>query len=143
VVPGDLLERIRNATIEACKSFDCIYALLFGSRAIGVSREYSDVDIAVKFKDSSGCLKKSLDLMSLVEKDLGMPVDVVPLNIADTIIKYEVYSSGIILFCQDYDEYMDDHINAVDEYMDFEPSFNWFYELTVREIRSASTWSKG
>ncbi len=142
-MPGDLLERIRNATIEACKSFDCIYALLFGSRAIGVSREYSDVDIAVKFKDSSGCLKKSLDLMSLVEKDLGMPVDVVPLNIADTIIKYEVYSSGIILFCQDYDEYMDDHINAVDEYMDFEPSFNWFYELTVREIRSASTWSKG
>ncbi|NAZ25070.1 MAG: hypothetical protein GU357_04870 [Thermofilum sp.] len=138
-----MLERIRNATIEACKSFDCIYALLFGSRAIGVSREYSDVDIAVKFKDSSGCLKKSLDLMSLVEKDLGMPVDVVPLNIADTIIKYEVYSSGIILFCQDYDEYMDDHINAVDEYMDFEPSFNWFYELTVREIRSASTWSKG
>jgi predicted nucleotidyltransferase len=143
VVPEDVLERIRNATIEACKSFDCIYALLFGSRATGVSREYSDVDIAVKFKDSSGCLKKSLDLMSLVEKDLGMPVDVVPLNIADTIIKYEVYSNGIILFCQDYDEYMDDHINAIDEYMDFEPSFNRFYELTVREIRSASTSSEG
>jgi len=142
-VPGDLLERIRNATIEACKSFDCVYALLFGSRASSVSREYSDVDIAVKFKDSRGCLKKSLDLMSLVEKDLGMPVDVVPLNIADTIIKYEVYSSGIILFCLDYNEYMDDHINAVDEYMDFEPSFNRFYELTVREIRIASTGSEG
>jgi predicted nucleotidyltransferase len=138
-----MLERIRNAVIGACKSFDCVYALLFGSRAAGVSREYSDVDVAVKFKDSKSCLRKSLDLMSLVEEELGMRVDVVPLNIADTIIKYEVYSSGIILFCLDYDEYMDDYINAVDEYMDFEPSFNRFYELTEREIRNACTGSEG
>lgn len=72
-----------------------------------------------------------------MEEELGISVDVVPLNIADTILKYEVYSQGILLFYTDYDEYMDDYVNAIDEYLDFEQTFTRFYESTVREIRNA------
>jgi uncharacterized protein YutE (UPF0331/DUF86 family) len=34
---------------------------------------------------------------------------------------------------------MDDYINAIDEYLDSEHSFNRFYELTVKEIKNACT----
>jgi predicted nucleotidyltransferase len=135
------LERIRKAIIKTCDNFDCVYVLLFGSRATGNAKVYSDVDVAIKFKDSKNCLKKALDFMSLVEEELGVHVDVVPLNIADTIVKYEIYRCGIILFCVNYDEYMDDYINAIDEYLDFEHSFNRFYELTIKEIKNACTGS--
>ena len=35
------------------------------------------------------------------------------------------------------EKYMDDHINAIDEYLDFEPTFNKFYKLIVKEIKNA------
>jgi predicted nucleotidyltransferase len=131
------LEEIKRAVIKACNNIDCIYALLFGSRATSNFRDYSDVDIAVKFKDSNNCLNKALELMSIIEEELGIHVDVIPLNIADTIIKYEAYSQGVILFNMDNDRYMDDYINAIDEYLDFEYIFNRFYEAIVKEIKNA------
>jgi hypothetical protein len=75
--------------------------------------------------------------MSIIEEELGIHVDVIPLNIADTIIKYEAYSQGVILFNMDNDRYMDDYINAIDEYLDFEYIFNRFYEAIVKEIKNA------
>jgi hypothetical protein len=71
--------------------------------------------------------------MSKLSIKLNIDVDVIPLNISDTIIKYEVYSNGILLFCKDYNEYMDDHINAIDEYLDFEHVFNKFYEKQLKK----------
>ncbi|MEM3630404.1 MAG: nucleotidyltransferase domain-containing protein [Nitrososphaerota archaeon] len=133
------LEEIKKAVVKACSNFDCIYAILFGSRAISNAKEYSDIDIAVKFKDSSNSLNKALNIMSIIEEELNTHVDVVPLNIADTIIKYEVYSQGIILFNTNNDIYMDDYINAIDEYLDFEYIFNKFYKIIVDEIKDAST----
>jgi len=129
------LERIRRVIVKVCSGVDCVYALLFGSRAIGYTWDYSDVDIAIRFKDSSNCLNKALNLMSSIEDELGVHVDVIPLNIADTIVKYEAYSQGIVPFSIDNSRYLVDYINAVDEYLDFEYSFNKFYKLTVEEMR--------
>ena len=131
------IDEIRNTIIEVCENEDCVYALLFGSLAHGTFKEYSDIDIAIKFKKSDNYLNKTLRIMSKLSIKLNIDVDVIPLNISDTIIKYEVYSNGILLFCKDYNEYMDDHINAIDEYLDFEHVFNKFYEKTVKEIKDA------
>jgi predicted nucleotidyltransferase len=133
------IDEIRNAIIEVCESEECVYALLFGSLARGTFKEYSDIDIAVKFKKDDDYLNKTLRIMSKLSIKLNIDVDVIPLNICDTIIKYEIYSNGILLFCKDYNEYMDDHVNAIDEYLDFEYVFNKFYERTVKEIRDAAT----
>ncbi len=133
------IDEIRNAVIEVCESEECVYALLFGSLARGTFKEYSDIDIAIKFKKGDDYLNKTLRIMSKLSIKLNIDVDVIPLNICDTIIKYEIYSNGILLFCKDYNEYMDDHVNAIDEYLDFEYVFNKFYERTVKEIRDAAT----
>jgi len=120
------LERVRGAVTKACGCSDCVYALLFGSRATGSAKEYSDVDIAVRFRDAGDCLAKASELASMIEEELGVRVDVVPLNVADTILRYEAYSHGILLYCVDRGAYMDDYVNAVDEYLDFERSFSKF-----------------
>jgi predicted nucleotidyltransferase len=133
------IDEIRNAVIEVCESEECVYALLFGSLARGTSKEYSDIDIAIKFKKGDDYLNKTLRIMSKLSIKLNIDVDVIPLNISDTIIKYEIYSNGILVFCKDYNEYIDDHINAIDEYLDFEHVFNKFYEKIVKEIRDAVT----
>jgi predicted nucleotidyltransferase len=133
------IDEIRNAVIEVCEGEECAYALLFGSLARGTFKEYSDIDIAIKFKKGDDYLNKTLRIMSKLSIKLNTDVDVIPLNISDTIIKYEIYSNGILLFCKDYNEYMDDHVNAIDEYLDFEYVFNKFYERTVKEIRDAAT----
>ncbi len=133
------IDEIRNAVIEVCESEECVYALLFGSLARGTFKEYSDIDIAIKFKKGDDYLNKTLRIMSKLSIKLNTDVDVIPLNISDTIIKYEIYSNGILVFCKDYNEYIDDHINAIDEYLDFEHVFNKFYERIVKEIRDAVT----
>jgi predicted nucleotidyltransferase len=133
------IDEIRNAVIEVCEGEECAYALLFGSLARGTFKEYSDIDIAIKFKKGDDYLNKTLRIMSKLSIKLNTDVDVIPLNISDTIIKYEIYSNGILLFCKDYNEYMDDHINAIDEYLDFEDVFKKFYERIVKEIRDAAT----
>jgi predicted nucleotidyltransferase len=133
------IDEIRNAVIEVCEGEECAYALLFGSLARGTFKEYSDIDIAIKFKKGDDYLNKTLRIMSKLSIKLNTDVDVIPLNISDTIIKYEIYSNGILLFCKDYNEYMDDHVNAIDEYLDFEDVFNKFYERTVKEIKDAAT----
>jgi predicted nucleotidyltransferase len=133
------IDEIRNAVIEVCESEECVYALLFGSLARGTFKEYSDIDIAIKFRKGDDYLNKTLRIMSKLSIKLNIDVDVIPLNICDTIIKYEIYSNGRLLFCKDYNEYMDDHVNAIDEYLDFEYVFNKFYEKIVKEIRDAAT----
>jgi predicted nucleotidyltransferase len=133
------IDEIRNAIMEVCEYEECVYALLFGFLARGIFKEYSDIDIAIKFKKGDDYLNKTLRIMSKLSIKLNTDVDVIPLNISDTIIKYEIYSNGILLFCKDYNEYIDDHVNAIDEYLDFEYVFNKFYERTVKEIRDAAT----
>jgi predicted nucleotidyltransferase len=136
------LEEIKKAIIEICEKEDCIYAILFGSVALGTAKEYSDIDIALKFKKNNDYINKTLRIMSNLSIKLNIDIDIIPLNIADTIIKYEIYSNGILLFCKDYNEYMDDYINAIDEYLDFEHIFNKFYERIVKEIKDAASRSQ-
>ncbi len=64
------LEKIKEAVVRARNNFDCIYALLFGSVARGDAKDYSNIDIAVKFRDTRNCFKKALDLMSEILKEI-------------------------------------------------------------------------
>lgn len=122
---------------EACERLGCAYVVLFGSQATGEARVYSDVDLAVRFIDGRDCMERCLDLACRLEESLGIRVDVVAIDMADSLLKYEVFSRGKLLYCRDRDRYLDDRVNAIDEYLDFKPVFERFYRRTVREIRSA------
>lgn len=128
---------------ELYAKYGFLYVILFGSYATGHAKSYSDLDLAIMFESEAGCLSKALDVAMDLEEDIGVKVDVVPLNIADTILKYEAYSGGVLLFCSDRARFIDDKINAIDEYLDFSYHFEKFYRRTVEEIVDAFAGSKG
>lgn len=131
------MRKLREIVGELCKVHGCTYAILFGSQACGVAKPYSDIDIAVKFRGNVDYLKGAFEMASDLEERLGIHVDVVAVNVADTILKYEVFSSGMLLYCENYDEYMDDFINSIDEWLDFQYHFNKFYNRVIKEMRDA------
>ncbi|MEM2982388.1 MAG: nucleotidyltransferase domain-containing protein [Candidatus Bathyarchaeia archaeon] len=137
------MERLREVVAQACRKTDCLYALMFGSQARGDAKVYSDLDMTVMFKSPGGCVDKAMGIAFDIEEEMGVRVDVVPLNVADTILRYEAYSQGELLYCLDKGRYLDDFINAIDEYLDFSYHFNKFYEKTLREMGCAVARGKG
>lgn len=137
------LNEILKIVGDVCRKYECIYAVLFGSYARGESKKYSDIDIAVMFrKNNIDYLSKAMDIAFDLEEIFNVKVDVVPLNIADLIVRYQVYSEGILAYCEDYNKYMDDKIDSIDLYLDFSYHFEKFYRKTLREIRDAVSRSK-
>ncbi|MEM2739708.1 MAG: nucleotidyltransferase domain-containing protein [Candidatus Bathyarchaeia archaeon] len=131
------LEVVREAAIRVCRELRCVYVILFGSRALGYAKVYSDVDVAIKIKDPEDTVDAVVRASSIFEEILGVEVDVVILNSVDTILRYEVFSGGIPILVNDYGEYMDDFVNAIDEYLDFKDDFEVFYRRIVGRIRDA------
>ncbi|OYT25913.1 MAG: hypothetical protein B6U95_08305 [Thermofilum sp. ex4484_82] len=136
------VEKLKKRLKKLYAKYKYLYVVLFGSYATGHVKSYSDLDLAIMFENEIDCLSKALDVAMDLEEDMGVKVDVVPLNIADTILKYEVYGRGILLFCSNKSRFIDDKINAIDEYLDFSYHFEKFYRKTVREIANAVTGSK-
>ncbi len=134
------LEKLRRIVEKICSKANCVYAILFGSYANGKIKDYSDIDLAVYFSDvKNDYVDTALNLAFKLEEALGRKVDVIPLNIADSIIKYEVFTHGILLYCTNHTKYFDDHVNAIDEYLDFKPCFERFYRKNLRELKNATT----
>jgi hypothetical protein len=94
---------------------------LFGSQASGVFDKSSDVDVAVLFS-------KNLDPMTTFEKTVLLEqslrelnpflFDIVPLNSAPGILKYEVISNCKILYCTDNNCRIDFEVKSIKEYID-------------------------
>ena len=131
----DILSLLKNAIERIDKKLSIEYALLFGSYARGEQRNYSDLDVAVKFKSSNNCIMRAGKLSQELSDLLGKDVNVVPINISDTILKYEIYTNGIIILCRDIEKYYDDKLNAVDEYLDFKELFEKHYRRVLKEIK--------
>lgn len=104
------------------------FVVLFGSQAAGNGREHSDVDVAVlttKEKDLS-VLENYCEILEFVSEAFGFPdsrIDLTNLNKANPFLKYEVASSGRLLY-GDGDEYADFKAGAFKEYIDSKPLFD-------------------
>ncbi|MGC8932213.1 MAG: type VII toxin-antitoxin system MntA family adenylyltransferase antitoxin [Candidatus Methanodesulfokora sp.] len=131
----EVLALIKDKVERADKKLSIEYALLFGSYAKEEQREYSDLDIAVKFKSDNNCIMKAGKLSQELSDVLGIDVNVVPINIADTILKYEIYVNGITIFCKNIEKYYDDRLNAIDEYLDFKELFKRHYKRVLERIK--------
>jgi predicted nucleotidyltransferase len=73
-------------------------AMLLGSRARSRAREDSDVDIGILPVDPDLPLREELELQARVERACGHPVDLVRLDRADVLLRWEVARHGILLF---------------------------------------------
>ncbi|MEA2089537.1 MAG: nucleotidyltransferase domain-containing protein [Thermoproteota archaeon] len=96
-----------------------VVAYLFGSVAKGAAGRLSDVDVAVFLsKGYDLTLDYRLYLMGELAAIIGRKTDVVVLNEAPPLLRYEVIKCGKILYCKDEYHRVAFEERTLDEYLD-------------------------
>jgi len=112
-------------------------AYLFGSQAKGTSAKESDFDIAVLFKKNPSD-PLALEEISLLSEELNKffltSVDIVCLNNAPLLLKYEVVSYGKVIYCDDEFERINYEVSIVEEYIDEAPIRKLYNEALYKRI---------
>ena len=75
-----------------------IAAYLFGSQAKGTAQQKSDIDVAILLDDQTGGIFDLLSFIVEAETTTGRQVDIVVLNTASEVLKYQVRKHGTLLF---------------------------------------------
>ncbi|HHU82860.1 MAG TPA: nucleotidyltransferase domain-containing protein [Firmicutes bacterium] len=102
------------------------FAYLFGSQAKGTAGRLSDIDVAVFF-DEAAYIRGSIygpesELVFKLEKALEAgPVDIVVLNKAPILLRYQVLKYGEIIYCRSEEERIKFHEETIRLYLDFLP----------------------
>ena len=117
-------ERIEKYAFEKGIKF----IILFGSQAVGDRHENSDFDVAVLTtrEKNLSVLKNYSEILDFLSNILGIPdyrIDLTNLNKTNPFLKYEVVSSGKLLY-GDEDEYADYRAGAFKDYVDSQPLFH-------------------
>jgi predicted nucleotidyltransferase len=98
-------------------------AMLFGSAARGTSRDDSDVDIAIIPLDPQLALSAELDLQRSLGDACGRPVDLMRLDRASCLLRWQVARDGSVLFQAGPFEAARFIASAASEYLDYKPDF--------------------
>lgn len=111
-------------------------AYLFGSRAKGTSGQNSDFDIAILFKSPSEplALREITDISQELAKFFSSKIDIVSLNCASLLLKYEVVHSGKILYRENEIDRINFEVSVMKEYIDEEPLRKLYNEALHKKI---------
>jgi predicted nucleotidyltransferase len=113
-------------------------AIMFGSAARGTMHEGSDVDIGILPADPDLPLAAELDLQASLEQVCGRPVDLVRLDRAPTLVKWQVARDARVLIESGPFQAARFLASAASEYLDFEPSFTQAAALFRRRLARGS-----
>jgi len=92
-------DAIKNKIVAICERKPAIEAAyVFGSCAKGKQTQSSDLDVAILLNETKTADFSMLTFITVLEKQLDCKVDVVGLNNAGEVLKYEVRRKGIRIF---------------------------------------------
>ncbi|RLE68046.1 MAG: hypothetical protein DRJ34_03765 [Thermoprotei archaeon] len=132
-----MYEKIAEEIRRISDKYGIIYALLFGSSIDGYMLRSSDIDIAVMLKGDpknfGENLRISVKISSILGRSLGREVDIIILNTAPLGLKYEIYTTGKILFCSDRERFIDDLVKTIGMYQDFRIFISPLYRKLVEK----------
>lgn len=122
------IKRVAGELFAEKKDVELVY--LFGSEARGQSVGSSDVDIAI-FLKSMPSAEKRLELRTKISSELSKmlrrEVEVVILNGAGCILKYQVIRDGKLMFERHEGAERTFRLATIKEYFDYLPTFNFHY----------------
>ncbi|MEJ5199650.1 MAG: nucleotidyltransferase domain-containing protein [Anaerolineae bacterium] len=117
---------------------DIVAAYLFGSLAEGRATPRSDIDIAVLLNripdDELGDLGRRLRLMEEFRRFADREVDVVILNTAPPLLRYQVLRHGRRLFERDRRARVEFEVRTGQEYEDLKPIRDFFTRALMTEL---------
>ncbi len=117
---------------------EIIAAYLFGSRAEGVARPDSDVDIAVLAdsppKDS---LRYRLAVMEDTRKIVRLNTEIVILNEAPMLMRFQVIQKGRVIFERDADQRALFEMHTASRYYDYKRYFDFHARQLAERIKES------
>lgn len=131
------MSNILDVDPDIFKKHNVKLAYLFGSRAKGNAAEESDYDIAVLFKENPLdplALKETAFLALDLNKFFPKKLDIVSLNNAPLLLKYEVIAHGKYIYCKNNDERVEFEVSIIKEYIDEEPIRKLYNEALYKHI---------
>lgn len=125
--------------IKKCKSIlmdyeDIIFAYIFGSYVQGKMRADSDIDIAIY-------LGKKMDIETYLEIKMHLSdackreVDLIVLNDAIPLLKYQIYKNNISLFIRDKTIETRYKVKTLFEYSDMKRYLDLSYNKTIDRLK--------
>ncbi len=128
----DIIEKCKNVLM---KYENILFAYIFGSYAKGNMRADSDVDIGIYLKEEMNIeeyLKIRMDLTKICKRQ----VDLVVLNAATPLLKYEIYKNNILLFTRDRTIESNYKVKILFEYNDIKRYLEMSYKKTIERLKS-------
>jgi predicted nucleotidyltransferase len=121
-------ERVRTKVAELERSIcgvlaaraDVRFALLFGSAVAGGPRRPRDLDVALGFARSPSLMDLAR-LSDALEVAVGMPVDVVDVDAASTLLRWEIVRRGRMIHRADEAAAIEFLARVPLEWLDLEP----------------------
>lgn len=111
---------------------------LFGSLAEGKAHPLSDVDIALLFDETLSpqqMFERTLALGAMIEQVLPVAVDVIPLNRAGPLLRFQVIQKGRLVLERDRTQRCLFHMRTMNAYYDAKPYLDYQQNETIRRIR--------
>lgn len=128
----DIVEKCKNVLM---KYENILFAYIFGSYAKGNMRADSDVDIGIYLKEEMNIeeyLKIRMDLTKICKRQ----VDLVVLNAATPLLKYEIYKNNILLFTRDRTIESNYKVKTLFEYNDIKRYLEMSYKKTIERLKN-------
>ena len=128
------LDGIKNCKDILIKYEAIVFAYIFGSFAKNNIRKDSDIDIAIYLKTDIDTYKY-LDMKMELSEVLKREVDLVILNDASPLLKYEIYKDNILLFT--HDKAMENRykVKILFEYNDMKRYLDLSYDKTIERLK--------
>ena len=128
----DIIEKCKNVLM---KYENILFAYIFGSYAKGNMRADSDLDIGIYLKEEMNIeeyLKIRMDLTKICKRQ----VDLVVLNAATPLLKYEIYKNNILLFTRDRTIESNYKVKILFEYNDIKRYLEMSYKKTIERLKN-------
>ena len=122
---------------DICNQYRVKLLYLFGSKAKNTSSNKSDLDIAALFEDEItdfSLLKRLSELSAELSKNLPGSIDLVSLNNASSLLKYEVIANNQLLYSRNEEERIMYEVLAVKEYIDNQRIRDIYYNALRKRI---------
>jgi uncharacterized protein len=126
----EMLERLKR---QASAWPELKLAVLFGSRARGEARPGSDADLGLLLDPYSPELRFRVE--AELGRAAGRPVDVILLDDAPPLLRFEIAREGVLLFQREGHLWTDFKAKAMVDWWDWAPTHRMIAAGVVRRLR--------
>lgn len=125
--------------IEKCKNIlvgyeDIVFAYIFGSYVQGKMRADSDIDIAI-YLEKKIDIDTYLEIKAYLSETFKREIDLIILNNATPLLKYEIYKNNILLFARDKSIETNYKVKTLFEYSDMKKYLDLSYNRTIDRLK--------